>query len=137
MQKTRRIIKFSDLTQSFYLFFSFDRGEVFSLYQYKEILKGCKPHPGDIVEAGSLAALAPPPVTYPLADSLPEELITGGKLSSLQLEGIVYAVSILCFFSKSSVAKALPGVDDGVYIGVYALPDTCQCNLICQSVTDI
>lgn len=29
--------------------------EVFSVYQHKEIVKGCCPHPGDIVEAGPLA----------------------------------------------------------------------------------
>ncbi len=29
--------------------------EVFSTYKHREILPGCLPHPGDIVEAGSLA----------------------------------------------------------------------------------
>ncbi len=29
--------------------------EVFSSYQHREVLPGCRPHPGDIVEAGSLA----------------------------------------------------------------------------------
>ena len=29
--------------------------EVFSAYRHREILPGCRPHPGDIVEAGSLA----------------------------------------------------------------------------------
>ncbi|KAL5003970.1 hypothetical protein ScPMuIL_017426 [Solemya velum] len=65
--------------------------EVFSGYQFKEIIKGCCPHPADIVEAGSLASLSGPEAEYPLADSLPEEIITQGKLSCLQLEGILYA----------------------------------------------
>lgn len=29
--------------------------EVFSAYRHREILPGCLPHPGDIVEAGPLA----------------------------------------------------------------------------------
>lgn len=33
----------------------FRSDEVFSAYRHREILPGCKPHPGDIVEAGSLA----------------------------------------------------------------------------------
>ncbi|OWF49684.1 Protein strawberry notch [Mizuhopecten yessoensis] len=65
--------------------------EVFSVYKYREIIPGCQPHPGDIVEAGPLASLLPPEPVYPLADSLPEEMITSCKLSSLQLEGILYA----------------------------------------------
>ncbi|XP_062605521.1 uncharacterized protein LOC134267315 [Saccostrea cucullata] len=65
--------------------------EVFSVYQHREIVKGCCPHPGDIVEAGPLAALSQPDPTYPLTDSLPEEVIREGKLSSLQLEGVLYA----------------------------------------------
>ncbi|XP_052821363.1 protein strawberry notch homolog 1-like [Mya arenaria] len=65
--------------------------EVFSSYLHREVLAGCKPHPGDIVEAGPLAAITPPDVHYPLADSLPAEIIQGGKLSSLQLEGVIQA----------------------------------------------
>ncbi len=37
-------------------------------------------------------ALLPPKPNFPLADSLPKEAITECKLSSLQLEGILYAV---------------------------------------------
>jgi len=29
--------------------------EVFSVYKFREIVPGCCPHPGDIVESGSLA----------------------------------------------------------------------------------
>ena len=37
-------------------------------------------------------ALLPTKPDYPLADSFPEEIIKDCKLSSLQLEGILYAV---------------------------------------------
>ena len=44
-----------------------------------------------------LQALLPPKPDYPLADSLPEEIIKDCKLSSLQLEGILHAVRNLLF----------------------------------------
>ncbi|CAH1780986.1 unnamed protein product, partial [Owenia fusiformis] len=65
--------------------------EVFSNYRHSAILEGAQPHPGDIVEAGMLADLDLPNPTYPLQDSLPPTLVSEGKLSSLQLEGILYA----------------------------------------------
>ncbi|XP_033119248.1 protein FORGETTER 1-like isoform X2 [Anneissia japonica] len=65
--------------------------EVFAVYKSPPILPGAKPHPGDIVEAASLADLPSPSPTYNLQDSLPSEIITSGKLSNLQLEGILYA----------------------------------------------
>eukprot|EP00911_Craspedida_sp_UC1_P000088 UC1_evm1s74 len=48
-------------------------------------------HPGSVVESSTLSAVPMPPGTYPLRESLPEELINEGKLSSLQLEGVLYA----------------------------------------------
>ncbi|KAJ8030843.1 Protein FORGETTER 1 [Holothuria leucospilota] len=65
--------------------------EVFSLYKAKEVIPGAFTHPGDVVEASSLAAVPLPKPAYNLASSIPAELIEGGKLSSLQLEGIQYA----------------------------------------------
>ncbi|KAL8572547.1 hypothetical protein ACOMHN_040451 [Nucella lapillus] len=65
--------------------------EVFSSYRHRDVVKGCRAHPGDIVEAAPLAALDLPNEYYPITDSLPVESITEGKLSSLQLEGIVHA----------------------------------------------
>ncbi|KAK3094762.1 hypothetical protein FSP39_005887 [Pinctada imbricata] len=65
--------------------------EVFSVYEHKDIVKGCQPHPGDIVEAGPLATLTQPDPFYPLTDSIPTDIIQSGKLSSLQLEGVLYA----------------------------------------------
>ena len=32
-----------------------DSEEVFSTYKHREVVKGCQPHPGDIVEAAPLA----------------------------------------------------------------------------------
>ena len=37
------------------------------------------------------ASIELPPATFPLQDSLAPELISSGKLSSLQLEGVLYA----------------------------------------------
>ncbi|ESO98737.1 hypothetical protein LOTGIDRAFT_158685 [Lottia gigantea] len=65
--------------------------EVFCSYKHREVVAGCKPHPGDIVEAGPLAALSLPSEYYPICDSLPKEIILEGKLSSLQLEGVIHA----------------------------------------------
>ncbi|XP_055959526.1 protein strawberry notch homolog 1 [Patella vulgata] len=65
--------------------------EVFCSYQHREIAPGCRAHPGDIVEAGPLAALPLPDEYYPICDSLPKEIIEEGKLSSLQLEGVIHA----------------------------------------------
>ncbi|XP_022100278.1 protein FORGETTER 1-like [Acanthaster planci] len=64
--------------------------EVFTKYQSSDLIPGAKEHPGDIVEAASLAAVPLPKAIYDLAASIPPELITEGKLSRLQLEGILY-----------------------------------------------
>jgi hypothetical protein len=87
--------------------------EIFTSYVCKSIDRG-KPHPGDIAEASSLrcqtlwvlcshgciqpmtrlffhSAIQLPPSTYPLCDSIPAPIVEDGKLSSLQLEGILCA----------------------------------------------
>jgi hypothetical protein len=46
---------------------------------------------GLIVEASSLASIQLPPPTFPLRDSLPAAVVDEGKLSALQLEGVLYA----------------------------------------------
>lgn len=51
------------------------------------------PHPGDIAEPSSLSAIPLPPTDYPLWAALPEAVVSSGKLSQLQLEGIIYACS--------------------------------------------
>lgn len=45
-------------------------------------------HPDPVVENSTLSAVAPPDVTYNLA--MPADILSAGKLSSLQLEAIVY-----------------------------------------------
>ncbi|XP_033638096.1 protein FORGETTER 1-like [Asterias rubens] len=65
--------------------------EVFTKYQSRDLIPGARIHPGDIVEAASLAAIPLPKPTYDLAASIPRDLITTGKFSRLQLEGILYA----------------------------------------------
>ncbi|CAC5397982.1 Protein strawberry notch homolog 2,Protein strawberry notch homolog 1,Protein strawberry notch,Protein FORGETTER 1 [Mytilus coruscus] len=65
--------------------------EVFSKYVHREIVPGCLPHPGDIVEAGPLAELLPPDPTYPVVEGITSEIVATGKLSSLQIEGVLYA----------------------------------------------
>ncbi|PNG99380.1 Protein strawberry notch 2, partial [Tetrabaena socialis] len=83
--------------------------QVFSQYVCRSITDRGIPHPGDVAEPSSLAwvpgggrggaaerggrgsAVPLPPTSYPLWDSLPAELVQGGKLSTLQLEGVLYA----------------------------------------------
>ncbi|XP_071502207.1 uncharacterized protein [Diadema antillarum] len=65
--------------------------EVFSLYKATTLIPGVIKHPGDIVEAATLSAVPLPKATYNLAASVPDTIIQGGKLSDLQLEGIMYA----------------------------------------------
>lgn len=51
-------------------------------------LKFGRDHPDPVVENSTLAAVAPPDVTYSLA--MPAAVIAEGKLSNLQLEAVVY-----------------------------------------------
>lgn len=37
------------------------------------------------------SAISLPPSTYPLWDSIPNDVVATGKLSNLQLEGVLYA----------------------------------------------
>ncbi|KAK9855114.1 hypothetical protein WJX84_007868 [Apatococcus fuscideae] len=64
--------------------------DIFSDYRSRSVSRGCT-HPGAIAEAASLSAITLPESSYPLWDSLPEETVTKGKLSQLQLEGVLYA----------------------------------------------
>jgi hypothetical protein len=63
--------------------------EVFCEY-VSSVTRG-KKHPGDIAEASSLSAIPLPPTSYPLFDALPPAVVDEGRLSQLQLEGILYA----------------------------------------------
>jgi hypothetical protein len=63
--------------------------EVFSSYSTPthSIFSSARPHPADIVEAASLADVSLPQPTYDLAPCV----VQCEKLSSLQLEGVLYA----------------------------------------------
>lgn len=50
--------------------------------------KAGRDHPDPVVENATLSATLPPPVTYNL--NIPSSIISQGRLSSLQLEAIVY-----------------------------------------------
>ncbi|EDV27087.1 uncharacterized protein TRIADDRAFT_54670 [Trichoplax adhaerens] len=67
--------------------------EVFLPYRCHSLgdITNYKSHPGNVVEAASLAAQILPPTNYPLKDALPPHLILDCKLSDLQLEGILHA----------------------------------------------
>jgi hypothetical protein len=63
--------------------------EVWSTYQCRTVPYG-HPHPGHIVEADNIAMIPLPPASYPIRDSL-DPCIIRGALSSMQIEGILYA----------------------------------------------
>ncbi|KNC85025.1 hypothetical protein SARC_02779 [Sphaeroforma arctica JP610] len=64
--------------------------EIFSSYKCLSISFG-KTHPGNIVEGASLASAHLPIPSYPLHESMPDDIISSGKLSNLQLEAILFA----------------------------------------------
>ena len=65
--------------------------QVFSTYEARSLPSylNALPHPGDIAEPASLAAVPLPSTNYPLA--FPSDLIASGKLSAMQLEGTIHA----------------------------------------------
>jgi hypothetical protein len=67
--------------------------QVFATYVCRSAAQRGLPHPGDIAEASSLSAISLPLSSYPLWDSIPEDIISRGKLSQLQLEGVLHACS--------------------------------------------
>eukprot|EP00961_Rhodomonas_salina_P010499 140938-Rhodomonas_salina.2 len=69
--------------------------DVFASYACKSLSFG-QPHPADVSESAGLAMVPLPKATYPLQASLPASLIESGKLSSLQLEGVLYACQRHC-----------------------------------------
>lgn len=70
------------------------------------------PHPADVAEPASLAATSPPPISYPLLDALPGELVSSGKLSSLQLQAIA-----LCCQRHLVVMPTTPPTRAGFFLG--------------------
>ena len=83
--------------------------QVFCNYECRSLSFG-QPHPGAIVEAATLSAAPLPPATYPLRDALPESLVDSGMLSSLQLEGILYACQRHQFLLPSGLRAGHPTV---------------------------
>ena len=68
-------------------------GEIFLSYRCHSLgdITNYKKHPGNVVEVASLGAQILPPTNYPLKEALPQDIIQHGKLSDLQLEGILHA----------------------------------------------
>jgi hypothetical protein len=65
-------------------------GTVYSSYRVqKALLRGAHPHPANVVESTAMACVEPPDIRY--RPSLPPELILEGRVSSLQLEDVIYA----------------------------------------------
>ena len=60
------------------------------------------------------SAIALPPTDYPLWDSIPEQIVEEGKLSQLQLEGVLYACSKHQFLPNGERA--------GFFIGDVSFP---------------
>eukprot|EP00208_Stichococcus_sp_RCC1054_P000099 CAMPEP_0206143488 /NCGR_PEP_ID=MMETSP1473-20131121/20743_1 /ASSEMBLY_ACC=CAM_ASM_001109 /TAXON_ID=1461547 /ORGANISM="Stichococcus sp, Strain RCC1054" /LENGTH=921 /DNA_ID=CAMNT_0053538919 /DNA_START=201 /DNA_END=2963 /DNA_ORIENTATION=+ len=64
--------------------------DVFSTYVCRSLQRGI-PHPGDIAEASGLSACLLPKSEYPLFDAITDSIVESGRLSQLQLEGVLYA----------------------------------------------
>lgn len=70
------------------------RKEVFLPYEHREWIAHCVPHPGNIVEPASLAVIeSVPKDSSNVSQALSPAAVKEGKLSSLQLESIIKAVS--------------------------------------------
>uniref|UniRef100_A0A7S0KP95 Helicase ATP-binding domain-containing protein n=1 Tax=Ostreococcus mediterraneus TaxID=1486918 RepID=A0A7S0KP95_9CHLO len=89
--------------------------EVFSGYVCHSIERG-KVHPGDIAEAASLASIELPAAKYPLFDALGAEFVETGKLSKLQLEGVMYACQKHCEFAPDGKRAGFM-IGDGAGVG--------------------
>jgi hypothetical protein len=78
-------------------------------------LKGGAEHPGVVVETAGLANIKPPRPGY--RPQLPVDLITGGKISEIQLERIIYAGSAHEQILPGSKARAGISIGDGTGVG--------------------
>lgn len=82
--------------------------DVFSEYRCRSLDFG-QEHPSDnITESASMSGVALPPATYPLRHALGDEIIGGGLLSNLQLEGSLYACQRHSRFLPSSGSDGKP-----------------------------
>ena len=90
-------------------------GEVFSGYTCHSIERG-RVHPGDIAEAASLASIDLPPAKYPLFDAIGDDFVETGKLSKLQLEGVMFACQKHCEFAPDGKRSGFM-IGDGAGVG--------------------
>ena len=73
-------------------------------------------HPGDIAEAASLASIDLPPAKYPLFDAIGDDFVETGKLSKLQLEGVMFACQKHCEFAPDGKRSGFM-IGDGAGVG--------------------
>lgn len=94
--------------------------DVFSEYRCRSLDFG-QDHPSDnITESASMSGVSLPPATYPLREALGDEIVEGGLLSSLQLEGALYACQRHSRFlpgSGSRPERAAFFLGDGAGVG--------------------
>ena len=86
-----------------------EEGAAFSAYRPSQTkIRGAQPHPANLVESTAMASVNPPPVKY--APSIPDDVVSEGRLSDAQLETITYA--------GNAHSKTLPdGRRRGFFIG--------------------
>lgn len=82
-------------------------GAVFVPYAPAKI-KGGVPHPAAIVESASMASVTPPNTTY--RPRMPLEIVTEGKLSTIQVERVIYA-------GQRHEQRLPDGARGGFYVG--------------------
>ena len=68
-----------------------ERTEIFTAYKCSLPEDVGVPHPGSVVEAACLQAVALPSATYPLLEAMNPEQVSTGLISRLQLESALYA----------------------------------------------
>jgi len=67
-----------------------EAGTVFAAYRVqKAVVRGAQPHPANVVESTAMACVEPPDVTY--HHHLPADIVIEGRVSTLQLEDVIYA----------------------------------------------
>lgn len=91
-----------------------EEAEVYTEYRAKKVTFG-RPHQDHVVEAYSMASVAPPDVKYGL--KFPKVVIDQGCLSQLQLESIIYAGQRHAMMLPDQVSRAGFFVGDGAGVG--------------------
>lgn len=91
-----------------------EEAEVYTEYRAKKVTFG-RPHQDHVVEAYSMASVAPPDVKYGL--KFPKQVIDQGCLSQLQLESIIYSGQRHAMMLPDQVSRAGFFVGDGAGVG--------------------